>query len=51
MKKEIIKNRLEKQGYKVVFSFSGNVVITNKQGFNKVFNSLNAAYKHYFKKL
>ena len=49
MKKEIIKNRLEKHGYKVVFSFSGNVVITNKQGFQKVFNSLNAAYKNYFK--
>ena len=49
MKKEIIKNRLGKQGYKVVFSFSGNVVITNKQGFTKVFDSLNDAYKYYFK--
>ena len=50
MTKQNIIKVFEKKGYKVTSSINtGNIVVTPKGLPGKVFNSLNAAYKYYFK--
>ena len=48
MKRQEIKNKLEKLNYKVVKDFTGVWVITPPNGFSRSFTSLNAAYLYYF---
>jgi hypothetical protein len=48
MTTQAIKNRFEKNNYKLVIDFTGVWVITSPFGFKKSFQSLTAAYKHYF---
>lgn len=47
MKREYIRERFSKNGYKVVTDMSG-VVVISKMGITRSFNSLNQAYKYYF---
>ena len=50
MTKQSIIKIFEKKGYKVTSSIStGNIVVTPNNLPGKVFNSLNAAYRYYFK--
>lgn len=48
MKKEVIRKRFIRKGYKVQVSFTGNVIITPAGRVSDMFSSLNAAYRHYF---
>jgi hypothetical protein len=49
MTTESMKNRIERNGYKVTRDMSqGTIVVTTPNGFRTSFKSITAAYKHYF---
>ncbi len=48
MKIDRIINSLEKKNYKVTRSMSGTILVKHPNGFTKMFNSYNEAYRYYF---
>ena len=45
---ERIISRFKKKGYLITRCFSGKIMVANKYGFSKVFDSYSEAYKYYF---
>lgn len=40
--------RFKRNGYNVTRCSSGKIIVKKPNGFSELFNSYNAAYKHYF---
>lgn len=48
MRIETIIKKFENRGYKIVRCMSGNITVTQPNGFSKVFDTFAAAHRYYF---
>lgn len=49
MKIDMIINHFKKKGYRIRACMSGKIAVRQPDGFTKLFDSYNEAYRHYFK--